>query len=103
MSLSGKTILVTGGTGSFGKKFTKVVLKEHDLKVIRIFSRGELLQLQMQQLFDDHPRLRFFIGDVRDKDRMVRAMEDVDIAAVVGKEFGGEIVVAQDLLVIDIR
>ena len=79
MSLLGKTILVTGGTGSFGKKFTEVILREYNPKAIRIFSRGEFLQLQMQQQFNDDPRLRFFIGDVRDKDRLYRAMNGVDI------------------------
>lgn len=79
MSLLGKTILVTGGTGSFGKKFTEVILREYNPKAIRIFSRGEFLQLQMQQQFNDDPRLRFFIGDVRDKDRLYRAMDGVDI------------------------
>ena len=79
MSLTGKTILVTGGTGSFGKKFAEIVLREHEPKTIRIFSRGELLQLQMRQLFDNDPRLRFFIGDVRDKGRLSRAMNGVDI------------------------
>jgi len=78
-SLLGKTILVTGGTGSFGKKFTEIGLREYEPKTIRIFSRGELLQLQMRQLFDDDPRLRFFIGDVRDKGRLSRAMNGVDI------------------------
>jgi len=79
MDLSGKVILLTGGTGSFGKKFTEIVLTGHNAKAIRIFSRGELLQLQMRQLFDDDPRLRFFIGDVRDKERLYRAMNEVDI------------------------
>lgn len=79
MTLIDKTVLVTGGTGSFGKKFTEIVLKEHAPKAIRIFSRGELLQLQMRQRFNDDPRLRFFIGDVRDKDRLSRAMNGVDI------------------------
>ena len=74
-----KVILVTGGTGSFGKKFTRTVLREHSPKATRIFSRGELLQLQMRQLFEDDPRLRFFIGDVRDKGRLSRAMHGVDI------------------------
>jgi len=78
MTLEGKTLLITGGTGSFGKKFAEVVLKEHVPKAIRIFSRGELLQLQMRQLFSADPRLRFFIGDVRDKDRLYRAMNGVD-------------------------
>lgn len=79
MLISGKIILVTGGTGSFGKKFTETVLREHNPKAIRIFSRGELLQLQMRQLFNDDPRLRFFIGDIRDKERLSRAMNGVDI------------------------
>jgi len=77
--LNNKVILITGGTGSFGKKFTEIVLREHNPKAIRIFSRGELLQLQMRQRFNDDPRLRFFIGDVRDKDRVSRAMNGVDI------------------------
>jgi len=74
----GKTILVTGGTGSFGKKFTSLVLDEHNPDSIRLFSRGEYLQWAMQQKYQDD-RLRFFIGDVRDKMRLSRAMNDVDI------------------------
>ncbi len=77
--LEDKVILVTGGTGSFGQKFAEIVLKECSPKAIRIFSRGELLQLQMQQKFNDNERLRFFIGDVRDKERVYRAMNGVDI------------------------
>jgi len=79
MPLSGKVILITGGTGSFGKKFTEIVLREHDPKAVRIFSRGEFLQLQMRQQFNDDPRLRFFIGDVRDRDRLYRALDGADI------------------------
>ena len=72
-SIAGKTILVTGGTGSFGKKFTEIVLRDHDPEVIRVYSRDELKQLQMrEQITDD--RLRFFIGDVRDKERLYRAL-----------------------------
>ncbi|HEY3272823.1 MAG TPA: UDP-N-acetylglucosamine 4,6-dehydratase (inverting) [Methanocella sp.] len=79
MSLfDGKTVLVTGGTGSFGKKFTEIVLKESNPKSIRIYSRGELLQMEMEKQFHDD-RLRFMIGDVRDKDRLCRAMNGVDI------------------------
>lgn len=74
----GKTILITGGTGSFGKTFTSLLLKEWNPDSIRIYSRGELLQWEMQQEIHDD-RLRFFIGDVRDKDRLYRAMNDVDI------------------------
>lgn len=73
----GKTILVTGGTGSFGKKFIQKVLEKNIKKVI-IYSRDELKQYEMAQEFKD-PRLRFFIGDVRDKDRLYRAFEGVDI------------------------
>ncbi len=79
MNLENKVILLTGGTGSFGQKFTEIALREHNPKVIRIFSRGELLQQQMQQRFNDDPRLRFFIGDVRDRERVYRAMNGVDI------------------------
>ena len=82
MSLSNKVILITGGTGSFGKKFTQIVLKEHNPKAIRIFSRGELKQQKMReqfQQFHNSEKLRFFIGDVRDKDRLHRAMNGVDI------------------------
>ncbi len=79
MSLEGKVILITGGTGSFGQKFTEIVLREHNPKTVRIFSRGELLQQEMRQKFNDDPRLRFFIGDVRDRERVYRAMNGVDI------------------------
>lgn len=72
-----KTILLTGGTGSFGQAFVKEVLSCNP-KAIRIFSRGEFLQSEMAKKFNDD-RLRFFIGDVRDKDRVYRAMEGVDI------------------------
>ena len=82
MLFTNKVILVTGGTGSFGKKFIKLILKEHNPKAIRIFSRGELKQqlmrVQFQEFYNDE-RLRFFIGDVRDKDRLYRAMNGVDI------------------------
>ncbi len=78
MSLNNKIILVTGGTGSFGQKFTETVLKNHNPKAIRIFSRSEYLQWEMAQKFNDE-RLRFLIGDVRDKERLYRAMNGVDI------------------------
>jgi UDP-N-acetylglucosamine 4,6-dehydratase (inverting) len=78
-SMDNKVILLTGGTGSFGQKFTEVVLREHNPKAVRIFSRGELLQQQMRQRFADDPRLRYFIGDVRDRERVYRAMNGVDV------------------------
>lgn len=74
----GKTVLLTGGTGSFGQKFTEIILREHDPKSVRIYSRGELKQFDMRTRFDDE-RLRFLIGDVRDRDRLYRAMNGVDI------------------------
>lgn len=76
--LKDKVILLTGGTGSFGHKFTEIALKKHHPKTIRIFSRGEKKQLDMMNKFNDE-RLRFFIGDVRDKDRLHRAMTNCDI------------------------
>jgi len=79
MTLESKTILLTGGTGSFGQKFTDIVLREHSPEAVRIFSRGELLQQDMCQGFNNDPRLRFFIGDVRDRERLYRAMNGVDI------------------------
>lgn len=78
MYLDGKIILLTGGTGSFGQKFVELALQEADPASIRIYSRGEHRQMEMQQRFADH-RLRFFIGDVRDRDRLYRAMNGADI------------------------
>lgn len=77
MSIEGKVVLVTGGTGSFGKKFISKAL-ESDVKKIIVFSRDELKQYEMAQEFTD-PRMRYFIGDVRDKDRLYRAFDGVDI------------------------
>jgi len=74
----GKTILVTGGTGSFGQKITEILLNECSPKRIRIYSRGELMQNQMSQKFNDS-RISFLIGDVRDRNRLYRAMAGVDI------------------------
>ncbi len=76
--LKNKTILVTGGTGSFGKSFIKFLLKNSEIKKIIVFSRDELKQFHMQQEIDDE-RIRFFIGDVRDLQRLQRAFYGVDI------------------------
>jgi UDP-N-acetylglucosamine 4,6-dehydratase len=76
--LHGSDVLVTGGTGSFGKTFIRHVLENHDPHRVVVFSRDELKQYEARQLFDDDPRLRWFIGDVRDRDRLVRAMHGVD-------------------------
>ncbi|EGQ26943.1 polysaccharide biosynthesis protein [Sporosarcina newyorkensis 2681] len=75
--LENKTILVTGGTGSFGKKFIRRILQE-DVKKVIVFSRDELKQYEMKQEFQD-TRIRFFIGDVRDQERLHRAFNSVDI------------------------
>ena len=72
-----KSILITGGTGSFGKKYVETLLKSHNPKKIIIYSRDELKQFEMQQVFN-HPCMRYFIGDVRDKERLIRAMRGVD-------------------------
>lgn len=77
--LRDKTILVTGGTGSFGKKFIKTVLDNYPIKKIIVYSRDELKQFEMQQMFKNENRLRFFIGDVRDKERLGLALNGVDI------------------------
>jgi len=79
--LSNKSILITGGTGSFGKAFVKTVLARYpDIKRLVIFSRDELKQFEMAQVFDpdEHPTLRYFIGDVRDANRLRRACEGID-------------------------
>ena len=77
--LADKTLLITGGTGSFGKKFTQAILDKYNLEKLIILSRGELKQAQMKEKFDDHAKLRFFIGNVRDKERLYRAFDGVDI------------------------
>ncbi|MEX1221980.1 MAG: UDP-N-acetylglucosamine 4,6-dehydratase (inverting) [Idiomarina sp.] len=74
---NGKTILITGGTGSFGHKYTQTLLARYKPKKIIIYSRDELKQSEMQQLYHD-PCMRYFIGDVRDPERLVRAMYGVD-------------------------
>lgn len=79
MVLNGKTILLTGGTGSFGKAFTKRALKDFNPKKLIIFSRDELKQYKMAQNHANDGRIRFFIGDVRDSERLKRAFDDVDI------------------------
>ena len=80
--MDGKTILITGGTGSFGKKFVETVLKRHNPQKIIIYSRDELKQFEMQQdpkYKKDGVLMRYFIGDVRDEKRLNRAMTGVDI------------------------
>jgi UDP-N-acetylglucosamine 4,6-dehydratase len=79
MNWKDQVILITGGTGSFGKKFTKTLLEEKQPKKVIIFSRDELKQHEMQVGGYNHDSLRYFIGDVRDRERLVRAMHGVDI------------------------
>lgn len=78
MNWKDKVVLITGGTGSFGKKLTAILLERFHPKKIIIFSRDELKQFEMQQQFA-HPSLRYFIGDVRDRDRLNRAFHGVNI------------------------
>lgn len=72
-----KNILIIGGTGTIGRRLTKELLK-HNPKVIRIFSRDEYKQFEMQQELQNHKNIRYLIGDVRDENRLLRAMEDID-------------------------
>lgn len=80
--LNNKTVLITGGTGSFGKQFVKTILERYsNVKKIIIFSRDELKQFELKQQYPvrDFPQLRFFIGDVRDQQRLIQACEGVDV------------------------
>lgn len=76
--LSNSTILITGGTGSFGNTFVPMTLEKYNPKKIIIYSRDEMKQWNMAKKFKDDPRVRFFIGDVRDKERLMRALDGVD-------------------------
>ncbi len=73
-----KTIFITGGTGSFGNTFVPMTLAKYNPRKIIIFSRDEMKQWEMAKKFQGDPRVRFFIGDVRDKDRLYRALDGVD-------------------------
>ncbi len=74
MNWSEQVVLVTGGTGSFGKKFVEIMLRDYQPKRLVIFSRDELKQHDMRASGFDHPSLRYFIGDVRDPARLERAL-----------------------------
>jgi UDP-N-acetylglucosamine 4,6-dehydratase (inverting) len=76
--LKNSSILVTGGTGSFGHAFVPMTLKKYNPKRMVIYSRDEMKQWEMAKLYKDDPRVRFFIGDVRDKDRLYRALTDIE-------------------------
>ena len=80
--LNGKVVLITGGSGSFGKKFVEVILRDYpQVKKIIIYSRGELKQFNMKQIWPEkqYRQLRYFIGDVRDRERLIRACWGVDV------------------------
>src|SRR3990167_11383693 len=80
-TLNKKSVLITGCTGSFGRKFVEIVLKKYPLiKKLVVFSRDEMKQFDMAQKFspDEYPAMRYFIGDVRDKNRLIRAFEGID-------------------------
>ncbi len=78
--LNGKNILITGGTGSLGKKLVQIILQEYEPEKLIVFSRDELKQFEMSQRWDirKYPCIRYFLGDVRDKDRLVMAFNDMD-------------------------
>lgn len=77
--LSGTNILITGGTGSFGKRFIRTLLDRGEPRKVIVYSRDELKQYEMQQQFPDDRRLRYFLGDVRDSERLHRAFDGVDV------------------------
>jgi UDP-N-acetylglucosamine 4,6-dehydratase/5-epimerase len=79
VNFDGKTVLITGGTGSFGVKFVETLLREHDPAAVRIFSRDELKQSELRHRFADESRLRYLIGDIRDLPRLIRATRGVDV------------------------
>lgn len=82
LNLDGKVVLITGGSGSFGRKFIETTLRDYPgVKKLIVFSRDEIKHLEMMRLYPEKqfPQLRFFVGNVRDKERLMRACEDVDI------------------------
>src|SRR5690554_5490510 len=79
MNWKDQTVLITGGTGSFGKACIRMLLDEYQPAKVIVFSRDELKQHEMREAGFDQPSLRYFIGDIRDQDRLTRAMDGVDI------------------------
>ena len=76
--LNNASILITGGTGSFGHTFVPLTLEKYNPRRLVIYSRDEMKQWEMAKLYGDDERVRFFIGDVRDKDRLSRALNGID-------------------------
>ena len=82
LNIDNKVILITGGSGSFGRKFIDITLRDYPgVRKIIVYSRDEMKHLEMMRLYpkQQYPQLRFFVGDVRDKERLMRACEGVDI------------------------
>lgn len=77
-ALSGASVLITGGTGSLGKALIRELLDSHEVARLVVFSRDELKQLEVRRMFNDDPRLRWFIGDIRDRKRLDRALHKID-------------------------
>ena len=77
--IRGKVVLVTGGTGSFGKAFIRALLTDHEPAAVRVYSRDELKQWELRRALEDDPRLRFMIGDVRSRERLQMALRGVDV------------------------
>jgi UDP-N-acetylglucosamine 4,6-dehydratase len=77
--IKSKVVLITGGTGSFGTAYVRRLLREHEPAAVRIYSRDELKQYDMRRAFDDDPRLRFFLGDVRSLERLTQATRGCDV------------------------
>src|SRR3989304_3357640 len=78
LMLTNSSILITGGTGSFGHTFVPMTLEKYNPRRLVIYSRDEMKQWEMAKLYGNDPRVRFFIGDVRDKDRLARALNGID-------------------------
>ena len=76
--MENSTMLITGGTGSFGHKFIRMTLDRYNPRKVIVFSRDEMKQWEMAKLYEGDDRVRFFIGDVRDRDRLYRALDGVD-------------------------
>ena len=76
--LKNSSILITGGTGSFGSEFVPMTLKKYNPERLVIFSRDEMKQWEMSKLYKNDSRVRFLIGDVRDRDRLYRALDGID-------------------------
>jgi UDP-N-acetylglucosamine 4,6-dehydratase/5-epimerase len=107
MTFNGKSVLITGGTGSFGQKFVENLLQKYRPKKLVVFSRDELKQFEMQRNLSvsKYPNLRFFIGDVRDRSRLTRAFSEIDIVVhaaamkqVVAAEYNPSECVATNIL-----